>query len=146
MPHELDGLDEVIATDIVRSILNDLTERRGFRQSWTAQGAADEIDEDIQNELCAAWRARVLNQLGEKGARMRELERVNEVMRKRCHNQRRELKRLNNAPKRQDIAAMKLRRALEGIGDQYRIELAVVADRMRSLEAENAGLRARLGI
>jgi hypothetical protein len=48
---------ERLAENIVRTILLDVTDRRGWRQEW------DGFDRDIQREIKATWKALILKEL-----------------------------------------------------------------------------------
>lgn len=48
------------ATDIVNTILKDMTDRRGLRQEW------DQIDSDIQQEIKDTWAELVQAELDKK--------------------------------------------------------------------------------
>ena len=48
-----------VAGRIVEDIIHDMTDRRGLRQEW------EQIDDDIQQEIVAVWRAIVEKRLSE---------------------------------------------------------------------------------
>lgn len=49
--------DEAVARRIVATLLDDMNDRRGFRQNW------DQIDTDTQQEIIAEWRRLVVEVL-----------------------------------------------------------------------------------
>ncbi len=50
--------DRVVANRVVKAIMRDFTDRRGWRQSW------DETDEQVKAEILRTWRDIVQREIG----------------------------------------------------------------------------------